>query len=259
MKLLELIGINFGVTLALMLVIWLVSVKLHDVSIVDACWGMGFVVIAWVTFALTGENAARKVLLAALTSIWGLRLSLYLAWRKLGTPEDSRYQAMRASIGPKFWWVSLFLVFGLQGLIMNIVALPVMSGQLDESPLGICAVMGVVLWSVGLIFETVGDYQLARFKADANNRGKVMDSGLWRYTRHPNYFGDFMIWWGIFFAAQGEGSWWTFVGPLVMSILLLRVSGVTLLERSLQTSKPGYAEYMARTSAFFPWPPRRQA
>jgi steroid 5-alpha reductase family enzyme len=163
---------------------------------------------------------------------------------------------MRASIGPRFWLVSLFLVFGLQGIIMNVVALPVVAGQLDASPIGLWTVFGVALWTVGMLFEAVGDYQLARFKADSNNRGKVLDRGLWRYTRHPNYFGDFLVWWGIFFAALGQGSWWTAIGPLVMSILLVRVSGVSLLERSLKHSKEGYEDYMARTSAFIPWPPR---
>ena len=253
---LELIAVNSAVTAILMVLVWLASVKLRDVSIVDVFWGLGFVVIAWLSLVLTGEITGRKLLLVLLTSVWGLRLSVYLAWRKYGTPEDYRYQAMRAAIGPRFWWMSLFVVFGLQGVIMNLVALPVMAGQLDTSPLGGWAVLGVSLWACGLLFEAVGDYQLARFKADANNRGQVMDRGLWRYTRHPNYFGDFLVWWGIFFAAQGQANWWTAIGPLVMSFLLLRVSGVTLLERDLQHRKPGYREYMARTSAFFPWPPR---
>lgn len=256
MSLLELIGINLAVTAVLMFLVWLASIKLRDVSIVDVFWGLGFVVIAWLSFVLTGEITGRKALLVLVTSIWGLRLSVYLAWRKSGAPEDPRYHAMRKSIGPRFWLISLFLVFGLQGIIMNVVALPVMAGQFDPSPIGFWAFLGVALWIVGLLFEAVGDYQLARFKADANNRGKVMDRGLWRYTRHPNYFGDFLVWWGIFFAAQGQGSWWTGIGPLVMSFLLLRVSGVSLLERSLEHSKEGYADYMARTSAFFPWPPR---
>jgi steroid 5-alpha reductase family enzyme len=258
MSFLELLAVNLAVTTTLMLLVWLASLMLRDVSIVDVFWGLGFVVIAFLTFFLTGDFTSRKGLLLALTSVWGLRLAAYLAWRKIGTPEDSRYRTMREAIGPRFWLVSLFVVFGLQGLIMNVVALPVMAGQLDSSPLSSWAVLGVGLWTVGLLFETIGDYQLARFKANANNRGKVMDRGLWRYTRHPNYFGDFLVWWGIYFAALGEGTGWTAIGPMVMSFLLLRVSGVTLLERSLQRCKEGYADYMARTSAFFPWPPRSQ-
>ena len=252
----ELLAVNLAVTATLMLLVWLASVILRDVSIVDVFWGPGFVVIAFLTFFLTGDSTGRKALLLALTSVWGLRLAVHLGWRKSGTPEDYRYRAMRESIGPRFWLVSLFVVFGLQGLIMNIVALPVVAGQMDPSPLSGWAVLGVGLWTVGLLFETIGDYQLTRFKADSNNNGKVMDRGLWRYTRHPNYFGDFLVWWGIYFAALGAGTWWTAIGPLVMSFLLIRVSGVALLERSLQRSKEGYADYIARTSAFFPWPPR---
>lgn len=255
MSLLELVGVNLAVTATLMFLVWLVSIKLRDVSIVDVVWGAGFVVIAWLCFFLTGEITFRKALLVSLTSIWGLRLSVYLARRKFRTPEDYRYQAMRASIGPRFWLASLFLVFGLQAIIMNLVALPTVAGQLDTSPIGFWTMLGVALWILGLLFEAVGDSQLARFKSDVNNRGKVLDRGLWRYTRHPNYFGDFLVWWGIFFAAQGQESWWTAIGPVVMSFLLLRVSGVALLERSLKHNKEGYADYMARTSAFFPWPP----
>jgi steroid 5-alpha reductase family enzyme len=256
MNLVEVVGVNFAVTLGLMCLLWIASVLLRDVSIVDVFWGLGFVVIAGVTYALTGDASSRKTLLLMLTSIWGVRLAAYLGWRKFGAPEDHRYQAMRDAIGPRFWLVSLFLVFGLQGLIMMVVALPVMAGQLDRSPLDAWSALGAVLWAVGLLFETTGDFQLARFKSDPMNRGKVMDRQLWRYTRHPNYFGDFLAWWGIYFAAASQGTWWTVIAPLTMSVLLLRVSGVTLLERSLQRSKEGYAEYVARTSAFFPWPPR---
>jgi steroid 5-alpha reductase family enzyme len=256
MNLLELLGANFAATAVLLFLVWLLSVRLSDVSIVDVFWGLGFTAIAALSGFLTADPSPRKFLIITLTSLWGLRLSAYLAWRKFGTPEDHRYRSMRESIGSHFWLVSLFVVFGLQGIIMNIVALPVMAGELDGSPLNGWAVLGIGLWGVGILFETVGDYQLARFKANPINQGKVMDRGLWRYTRHPNYFGDFMVWWGIYFAALSQSTWWTAIGPMVMSFLLLRVSGVTLLERSLQRSKVGYADYIARTSSFFPWPPR---
>ncbi|HYV35356.1 MAG TPA: DUF1295 domain-containing protein [Gemmataceae bacterium] len=260
MSLFELVVVNLAVSAALMVLVWLVSLMLHDVSIVDVFWGPGFAVIASVTFYLTGDATDRKVLLLILTATWGIRLAGYLAWRKWGTPEDYRYQTMREGIGSRFWLVSLFVVFGLQSVIMNVVALPLLTGQLDRSPLNGWSYLGIGLWTLGFLFETVGDYQLARFKAAQSNRGKVMDRGLWRHTRHPNYFGDFLVWWGIYFAALGaEMTWWTVIAPLVMSFLLLRVSGVTLLERSLQTRKEGYAEYMARTSAFFPWPRRSQS
>jgi steroid 5-alpha reductase family enzyme len=257
MGLLELIASNLAITASLMALVWLASLMLRDVSIVDPFWGFGFALIATVTFFRTGEATDRKMLLLAFTNVWGLRLTAYLAWRKIGTPEDHRYLAMRDRIGPRFWLVSLFVVFGLQALIMNLVALPVVAGQLDRSPLRGWAILGVALWALGFFVETIGDYQLLRFKADPNNRDEVLDRGLWRYTRHPNYFGDFLVWWGIYFVSLGdEPTWWTAIGPVVMSFLLLRVSGVTLLERSLQHRKKGYAQYMARTSSFIPWPPR---
>lgn len=256
MTLFELWVLNLAVIGGLMLLLWLASLALRDVSIVDVFWGLGFIVIAGVTFACIGEPTGRKWLLLGMTGTWGLRLAVHLGRRKFGTLEDARYRAMRERIGPNFGFVSLFLVFGLQGLIMGIVSLPLLTGQLDRAPLGWLDAAGVAVFSVGLLFETVGDLQLARFKADPANEGKVMDCGLWRYTRHPNYFGDFLVWWGIYLTALGTGDgWWTIVGPLLMSVLLLRVSGVTLLERSLRRSKPGYAEYAARTSSFFPWPP----
>lgn len=257
MTLIELLAVNAAATGMLMFLLWLASVALRDVSIVDVFWGLGFVIIAVATFFLTGEVTSRKLLLLALTAAWGLRLSIYLGLRKFGAPEDHRYRAMREKIGPRFWIVSLLLVFGLQGIIMNVVALPLLVGQLDDSPLNWLSAVGCAVWSIGFVFETVGDWQLARFKADPRNQGQVLDRGLWRYTRHPNYFGDFMVWWGIYLASLGAGfAWWTIIGPMLMSFLLLRVSGVTLLESALRQRKGGYADYAARTSSFFPWRPR---
>ena len=260
MSLLDLLILNSAVTGVLMVLLWFASLALRDVSIVDGFWGFGFVVIAGTTFFLTGDVTNRKTLLLALTSAWGLRLTAYLARRKFGAPEDYRYHAMRDRIGPRFWIVSLAIVFGLQGVIMNVVALPLLAGQLDDSPLGWLDAVGFAVWGVGFLFEAVGDLQLARFKGDPRYEDKVLDHGLWRYTRHPNYFGNFMVWWGIYLISVGAGNtWWTIISPLLMSFLLLRVSGVTLLESSLRERKAGYAEYAARTSTFFPWPPRTMA
>jgi steroid 5-alpha reductase family enzyme len=189
-----------------------------------------------------------------------MRLTLYLAWRNLGKGEDYRYQEWRADWGSRWWIVSLFQVFLLQGVLMWIVALPVQAGQVpaEADTFGWLAALGVVLWGVGIFFETVGDAQLARFKADPANRGKVMDRGLWRYTRHPNYFGDFAVWWGLYLIAlEGQGTWWTIIGPIVMSILLIRVSGAAKLEKTISGRREGYADYVKRTSGFFPRPPRR--
>lgn len=247
---------------ALMLAVWLVSLVLRDASIVDITWGLGFVLVAWVSFATGDGSDARRTLVVVLTTLWGVRLAAYLAWRNIGKGEDYRYQAMRRRHGDRFPLVSLYLVFGLQGVLMWIVSLPVQAAMVPASPSGLVVLdfAGIALWCVGMFFETVGDLQLARFKADPANSGSVMDRGLWRYTRHPNYFGDFCVWWGFYaFACATPNGWWTFIGPTVMSILLLRVSGVPLLERALLKRRPGYAAYVARTSPFFPMPPRSAA
>jgi steroid 5-alpha reductase family enzyme len=249
-----------------MVLLWLVSLWRRDASIVDIFWGPGFVLVAWAVFAwvsahdLPDGGDARRWLLVSLVTVWGLRLGGYLAYRNLGKGEDYRYVAMREKAGGRFWIVSLFKVFLLQGLFLWVVSLPVQAGQLPSTPdgLGPLAIIGAAVWAVGLFFEAVGDAQLVRFKADPANKGRVMDRGLWRYTRHPNYFGDFMVWWGIYLVAlEGNGTWWAFAGPLLMSFLLIRVSGVAMLEKTIGTRRPGYEEYVRRTSAFFPRPPRR--
>lgn len=242
---------------ALMLVTWVVSLLLRDASIVDIIWGFGFVLVAWVALFTLDEAAARSWLLVALTTLWGLRLTGYLAWRNIGKEEDYRYQKMRERYGPRFPVISLIVVFGLQGVLMWIVSLPVQAGQHGDASLGWLDVVGVVVWVIGIFFETVGDAQLARFKANPANKGKVMDRGLWRYTRHPNYFGDFMVWWGIYLVAVAGGAWWTAVGPLVMTALLMRYSGAGLLEKTITERRPGYEEYIRLTSGFFPLPPKK--
>ncbi len=247
---------NLALVAACVFGLWLVSLAVGDASIVDVFWGVGFVIVAWMTFATADGNLARKWLVALLVTLWGVRLAGYLAWRNLGKGEDYRYRAMREKRGKSFAWQSLFLVFGLQGALMWIISLPIQTAQLGSAPLGVLDVLGAVVWSVGWLCESVGDWQLARFKANPENQGRVLDRGLWRYTRHPNYFGDFLVWWGFYLLAAATGSYWTIISPLFMSVLLRRVSGVTLLEASLAKSKAGYAEYVARTNAFFPWPPR---
>lgn len=239
----------------LMTTVWLISLLLRDVSIIDLVWGTGFVLIAWTAMIVAHSD---EWLLPLLTTIWGLRLSLYLGWRNHGQPEDHRYQAMRQRHGSSFPVVSLFTVFGLQGLVMWIVSLPLQAGVITgETEWVSFKVTGTALWATGLFFESVGDWQLARFKSNPENAGRVMDRGLWRYTRHPNYFGDFLVWWGLYLVAvSASQAWWTAVGPAVMSVFLMRVSGVTLLEKSLRRNRPDYVEYMERTNAFFPGIPR---
>jgi steroid 5-alpha reductase family enzyme len=244
---------------AMMLAAWLLSLARRDASVVDAFWGMGFVLVAWVSYAV-GPGGAAPLALAALVTAWGLRLSLHLAARNLGHgEEDFRYRAMRAKVGPRFPWTSLVTVFAFQGVVLFVVSVPLQGASASAGPRGSSAlgIAGALLFAVGLFFEAVGDAQLARWKRAPENRGKVLSTGLWRYTRHPNYFGDAVVWWGLFAVALWGGApLWTGVGPLVMTVFLRRVSGVPMLERALR-SRPGYEDYVRRTSAFFPWRPRR--
>ncbi|MBA4019955.1 MAG: hypothetical protein C0483_22545 [Pirellula sp.] len=252
---------NALVLLALMSGLWIVATRLRDVSIVDCCWGAAFVVVAWVSTTLNRPASSRILLLAGLTTLWGMRLSLYLLWRKRGHAEDRRYQAMRDYHGPRFWWVSLITVFLLQGMLVWFVALPLQFAAViaNPAPLGWLDAGGTALALIGLAFEAGGDWQLARFQADPANKGRVLDEGFWRYTRHPNYFGDFCVWWGLYAVAAAGGAWGTILSPVVMTVLLLKISGVALLEKSIGERRPQYAKYVRQTNAFFPGPPRDDA
>jgi steroid 5-alpha reductase family enzyme len=254
-----LLATTFAVVAVSMLIMWLLSLGLRDASIVDVFWGLGFVLIAVTACAQGSGYPLRRFLVTALTTLWGTRLSLHLLWRNWGHGEDYRYRAMRERHGRKFAWVSLYSVFALQGVIMWIVSLPIQMAQAEPVPAQFTwfDALGTLCWLTGFCFEAIGDWQLARFKADPSTRGEVMDRGLWRYTRHPNYFGDALLWWGFFLIAAGvPGGGWTVIGPLVMTFFLMRVSGVTLLERKLVRTRPKYRDYTERTSAFFPWFPK---
>ena len=245
--------VNAIVIAVLMLVVWSVSLIMRDASIVDIVWGLGFVVVAWSSWFASESSTAADLVVRLCVTVWGLRLAGYLAWRNLGHGEDFRYQAMRKKYGARFPLVSLVTVFLLQGVLMWIVSLPVQVMHARNDSWSVAVVIGVVVWCVGLGFESIGDAQLARFKAQELNAGKVMRTGLWRYTRHPNYFGDFLVWWGIGIASlSGASSVVALIGPLVMSILLMRVSGVPMLEHSIAKRRPEYVDYRRTTSAFFP-------
>ena len=241
-----------------MVVTWMLSVALKNASIVDIVWGLGFVAVGWTSYAVGEGDSGRGIVLAVLATVWGLRLATYLAVRNIGHGEDYRYRAMRKHWGPKFPLISLVTVFALQGVLMWVVSLPLQLGQVEKSPgFGPIGTMGVLVFVVGLSFEAVGDAQLRRFKADPANQGKVLSTGLWRYTRHPNYFGDAVVWWGLAIVAAEAGIGAIgFVGAFVMTFLLVRVSGVALLEKSLKKRKPEYEDYVRRTSAFVPRPPK---
>jgi len=248
---------GLGVTSVLVLTTWAVSTVKRDVSIVDSTWSLMFLVMAF-TYAgpawLSGELKPRAVLLLLLVSVWALRLSLYISWRNWGEDEDRRYRAMRRRHEPGFALKSLYLVFGLQGLLAWLISLPLLVAVSGTPDLGILDAVAVVVWLTGVGFETVADAQLAGFRARPQNRDKVMDSGLWRYSRHPNYFGECAIWWGFYLLAVAAGGWWSFPAPLLMTLLLLRVSGVTLLESDISERRPAYRAYVQRTNAFIPGP-----
>ena len=256
MTLWELLAVNAGVIGCTMFCLWLLSLRLKDASIVDLFWGFGFVMIAWTTYFFVGHST-RGLVVALLTTLWGLRLSAYLAWRNHGRGEDPRYVAMREYRGETFWWFSLISVFGFQGAVMCLISLPVQAGQLNEASLGLAAFVGIIVWAIGFFFESVGDYQLAKFKSRPENSGKVMDRGLWQFTRHPNYFGNALIWWGLFMVSASWSTLWLAISPLLMTFFLVKVSGVAMLEKTLAARSAEYRDYVKRTSVFIPWLPKR--
>lgn len=244
------------VTLIAMTTLWLLSLAIKDASIIDIFWGIGFIILAWAYFIFTENISARHWLILILVTIWGLRLSLYLARRNIGKGEDYRYQKWRKEEGQRWWWLSFIRVFLLQGIIMWIISMPLLGAQMIASNLNSLDLLAVFIWLFGFVFEAVGDWQLARFRTNPDNQGKVLKSGLWRYTRHPNYFGDAVQWWAFYLVALSAGTWWTIISPIFMTFLLMRVSGITLLEQSLKKRKPEYEDYIDKTSAFFPMPPK---
>jgi steroid 5-alpha reductase family enzyme len=249
------------IILVMMSLLWLLSLALRDSSIVDIFWGTGFVITFWIsTILVPGNLPVRILLLGILLTLWGLRLSLHILARNSGKEEDFRYAAWRKAAGTSWWWLSYFKVFVLQGAVMWVVAIPLLASQTGDasSPLKCLDNAGVALWLIGFLFEAGGDWQLARFKANPNNKTKLMTSGLWSLTRHPNYFGDAAQWWAFYLIAASTGALWAILSPLLMTYLLIRVSGVAMLEGSLARNKPGYGDYIARTSSFFPWIPRKE-
>jgi steroid 5-alpha reductase family enzyme len=243
---------------------WVVSLFKRNVAIVDSLWSLMFLMLAYTYASLAPASGPRGLLTLVLVSVWGLRLALHITWRNWGHGEDRRYQAIRARNEPNFAYKSLYLVFVLQAALAWIISLPLLGALAPagaahsgvRSGLGWLDYAGAALWLVGFLFEAGGDWQLVRFKADPANRDKVMDRGFWRLTRHPNYFGDFCVWWALYLLALAAGAWWSIVGPILMSVLLMRVSGVTLLEKDIGERRPKYADYVRRTNAFFPWLPR---
>ena len=251
--------LGFGVIFTACCGLWLVSLMKEDVSIVDSLWPLLFLFAAVTYYIALPQVGPRAGLMLLLVTLWALRLFTYITWRNWGDEEDRRYQQIRANNQPNFELKSLIIVFVLQGVIAWVVSIPLLAAIAAPQALGVIDFAGIALWCIGMLFEAGGDYQLARFKADPENKGKVMRYGLWRYTRHPNYFGNACIWWGFGLLALTTGAWWALLSPILMTFLLLKVSGVSLLEQDIGERRPGYAEYIANTSAFIPLPPRKRS
>ncbi|MGW8183487.1 MAG: DUF1295 domain-containing protein [Burkholderiales bacterium] len=242
--------------LGLALLAWAVATARRNAGLVDIFWALFFLLATLVFAFLAPVLHPRALLVLALVAAWSLRLSSYLAARNWNAPEDHRYRAIRERNEPGFTWKSLYLVFGLQGVLAWLIAAPLAASFSATDALGALEAFGAAFALFGIAFESIADAQLARFKGNPANAGRVMDQGLWRYTRHPNYFGEFCVWWGFYAIALGAGGWWTVFSPLLMTLLLLRVSGVTLLEKDICERRPAYRDYVARTNAFFPGRPR---
>ena len=252
-------------SVGLFVLTWLLSIRLKNVSIMDCIWGLSFVVISWAAFSQLAEYSTTQLVLLAIVSIWGLRLSLYLIKRAWGKEEDYRYQSIRAKYDPGFWWKSLGIVFAFQFVLSLLISSPLiyvfLQGKQEAHPIFLA--FAVLLWAIGFYFEVVGDWQLTQFKNNPQNKGKVLDTGVWHLTRHPNYFGDGLQWCAFYLVAAGIGGFWTIYSPVMMVYFLRRVTGADLLEKKLVKSKPGFEEYMRTTPAFIPdlrklWRPKAQ-
>jgi steroid 5-alpha reductase family enzyme len=244
-------------------VAWAFALRHRDVSFVDVSWGPAFVLAAWIFHARSpvALEPVHAVLLGMVT-VWGSRLALHIGVRRRGQGEDRRYREMRQRTGTSFGWRSLFEVFWLQATLAALLALPflLVLSAADPNGWGSPETAGMALWTAGLLYEAVADLQLLRFQRDPANRGKVMDRGLWRTSRHPNYFGEAVLWWGwAVFALGTPAGLWGALSAFAMTVLLVRVSGVPLVERGAEARRPGYADYVGRTSSFVPRPRRAAA
>ncbi|MBT8075500.1 MAG: DUF1295 domain-containing protein [Gammaproteobacteria bacterium] len=249
-------GLSFAAVLALAIAFWIVSLVRNDVSIVDSLWSLMFLLMLGVYMALADVGGPRAWAVLLMVAVWAVRLSAFITIRNHGQPEDHRYQTIRANNEPNFGFKSLYIVFGLQAVLAGVIAIPLLVVASGTAPVGWLDYAGVALWTVGMYFEVVGDNQLKRFRGDESNRGKVLDTGLWALTRHPNYFGEFTLWWGYYCLALSAGGWWTIFAPLLVTMLLLKVSGVSLLESNIKERRPAYADYIKNTNAFFPGLPK---
>jgi steroid 5-alpha reductase family enzyme len=254
---LQLVLAGLATTAGLMVLAWLLSLALRNVGIVDVFWGLAIASAGGTWLLLQADAGPRGILALLLAVLWAARLALHILWRNRGKPEDRRYRVIRARNEPNFAFKSLYLVFLLQALLAWLVAMPLLGTALSGAhPLGPVDLVGVVLWFAGFVLQFTADIQLARFQQRPDADRAVMNQGVWRYSRHPNYFGEFLMWWGIWVIAAAGGAWWTFFGSLLISFFLLKVSGVALTEKDIASRRPEYQDYIRRTSAFVPLPPR---
>lgn len=251
-------GLSLALIAAVAIAFWVVSLIRNDVSIVDSLWSLMFLVLLGCYMWLGGRSEPRAWLILLMVTVWAVRLSAFISIRNQGEAEDHRYQTMRGNNQPNFRFKSLYIVFGLQAVLAGVIALPLLYAASSAAPLGWLDLVGVTLWFVGMFFEVVGDQQLTKFRSDSANHGRVLDTGLWGLTRHPNYFGEATLWWGYYFIALAAGGWWTIISTMLMTVLLLKVSGVALLESTIKQRRPEYADYIENTNAFFPGFPKRR-
>ena len=261
MEIHQIIFLNLAAVIVFMVCVWILSLFKKDASIADIFWGLGFIQVAWITFFLSNGEGLRRFIVLFMITLWGLRLSIHLFVRNFGQGEDPRYRNMRSTHGKNFRIVSLFTVFLLQGFILWIISLANQLAMFVRSPVHLTWLdaLGIMIWGVGFVLESIADKQLLSFKSDPANKGKVLDTGLWNYSRHPNYFGEMLIWWGFYIIALNHaGNAWVILSPVLITLLLLKVSGVSLMEKNITETRPDYLNYMKRTNAFFPWFPQKK-
>jgi steroid 5-alpha reductase family enzyme len=247
------------IILTLGVLTWLYSIYRKDVSMVDSLWSLMFLAASLYYFYAAGTDGSGNILLLVLVAAWSLRLSFFLTLRNWGQPEDRRYQEIRRNNEPNFGLKSLYIIFGLQGVLAWIISAPLLLALTTDLEINTLVVIAGALWLTGFVIEAAADFQLYRFKSNPENDGKVLSSGLWHYSRHPNYFGEFLIWWSFYLFALAAGAWWSVFSPLLMTVLLLRVSGVALMEKDISDRRADYREYVENTSAFVPWKPRNKS
>ena len=235
---------------------WLLSLIRKNVTHVDSMWSLFLMLTAYTYALINGELHSRLFLVLFLVSLWAIKLCVYLTWRNWGPHEDHRYAAIRKNNEPYFWLKSLYIIFGLQAVLAWIISMPLFGAMESKSLLTRLDVLGGALFTFGFVWETVADWQLSIFKKNPKNKDRVLDTGVWRYSRHPNYFGECCVWWGFYLIAGAAGAWWTIAGPILMTLLLLKISGVALLEKDIAERRPAYLNYIKNTNAFIPWLPK---